>query len=75
MAEQIGTNFGGMVGLPGRAGWGLVEDPGHEQIRTFGELGGIAQFGDATEKTADPGDATALVSGNGNVSADRKSVV
>lgn len=69
MAEQVTTNHGGMVGLPGRQGWGLVEDPGNEQIRTFGEVGGIAEFGDAADKKAGPGDATTLISGAGNVSA------
>lgn len=65
MAEQINFNNGGMVGLPGRQGWGLVEDPGHEQIRTFGEVGGIGEFKDAADRKAPPGDQTTLT-GAGN---------
>lgn len=65
MADSIGFNTGGMIGLPGRQGWGLVDDPGHEQIRTFGEVGGIGEFKDAQDGKALSGDQTALT-GAGN---------
>jgi hypothetical protein len=46
------TVGGGMTGLVGRTGWGLVDDPGHEQIRTFGEVGGIPQFAETGDRKA-----------------------
>lgn len=52
MADVGGVTSTGMTGLNGRTGWGLVEDPGHEEIKTYGEVGGISAFGEIDDKKA-----------------------
>lgn len=42
----------GMTGLVGRQGWGFVDDPGHEEIRTYGEVGGIPNYGETGDRKA-----------------------
>jgi hypothetical protein len=75
MADVGTVNPGGMTGLTGRQGWGFVEDPGHEEIRQYGEVGGLRPFGEEGDKktvTEEGQTATGTLDGvvnNGEVAA------
>jgi hypothetical protein len=63
--ETIAFGSGGMTALSGRTNWGLVEDPGHDKIRVFGEVGGIGEFNATGEKKPGAEDAS-VITGAGN---------
>jgi hypothetical protein len=67
MSDVGGVGVSGMTGAVRPGGWGLVEDPGHEQIRTFGELGGVPNYGESGDKktiTEEGTKATGTLEGN-----------
>ncbi len=52
MPDVANIGSTGMTGLMGRQGWGFVEDPGHEEIKHYGEVGGIPNYGETGDKRA-----------------------
>lgn len=56
MAHVTTVDGAGMAGLMGRQGWGFVADPGHEEIKTYGEVGGLRPFGEEGDRKAVTGE-------------------